>query len=242
MSRERRRSTDPRAAVREQREHQRRIRHKRRPCGALPAVPTGLVGEFITRGRTRHERLLLRARWDEVTQDDAGNPIKVDGYNLEVEFSDDLGATWERHSRHKIPAKADDDPNTWAQAIVHRIRKRPRYRYRFRVEAFKGECRSGYSAFTPALSPTDSDAPPAPTNVRIFDKGVDRVVIRWDPPTDPDDPEMLHEDVQHFAAEISKFSDFSVIYDRDRYITKSRVAFKVDDADAGDTFYGRAWS
>lgn len=216
------------------------LRPKRSPCGNPPATPTNLFGEFDrAEGGRGNAALRAKLRWDEVIKDTAGHSSRVDVYKLEVEYSADQ-VNWFLKNRYSIPAKDDTDPNEKVHKVIKGLHRKLWYRFRVLAVDVDG-CKSAWSSDYVIGNP-GPDEPPAPSNVRIFDRSVDRIVMPFALADDPDDSEEIHPDIDHCGAEISLSPNFSSIYDRDRHFKGERISFRIPKADRKQVFYGRLWT
>jgi len=219
-------------------------KRRKRPCRSLPAVPTGLVGSFDRAEGTRYNRIRMLCRWGEVHEDVAGRPITIRYYLLEWQYSAD-GDNWYDADRETVSAKQDDDENTKAHHIVRAGIKKD-LAYRFHVMAVdRAGCRSGWSEWENLGTPGPEE-PPAPSNVTIYAKSLNRVVVDWDAATETD-PDVLDQKVQHFQAALMKNTTdapttLASAYKFDRFVHGTRHSFRVPDLDEGDSFYGWARS
>jgi len=216
------------------------VRMKRRtflrsPCGLPPATPTGLIGDFDKVEAERHRRWRLRMRWTEVTDDTVGFPIQLRHYVVEVQYSAD-DATWYDAKRSIISAKFDDDAGTKATLIMRRIHPKLYYRFRVRAVARDG-CKSAWSTYLDAGNP-GTDEPPAPTAVKIK-RGHNGIRLRWTPTDDPADSELIHDDIDHYVAELHSDSAFTSLYDRKRLMTHHQCKFRVEGDEDSGPYYGR---
>lgn len=241
MSKEPRRSTDPRAAARSTSEHPRKVRHKKRPCGNPPAAPTGLSTTWQSTDAGRFDRIRGRLRWNEVTLDTGGLSTRIASYHGQIQHSKDQ-VSWSDPERFKVAAK-DQDADTTAHYVLKNVRKRLFYRWRVRAEDVDG-CKGAWSAYAPSSAgenPADPDAPPAPTNVTLTG-GTDRVVAEWDLAEDPDDtdPDVRTVDprITHVQYQLAKSGSFTPqdIVKKGRMGTKERVSLKVPE---GQTYWFR---
>ncbi len=216
----------------------RRARRRRRsPCDRPPARPTDLTGAFDRDegGRGAH-RIRATLRWNEVTTDTSGFPIRLRSYKVELEYSAD-GLNWFLRSRHAVPAKDDTDPGTKAHLVLRGFRARLQYRYRVQPVGRDG-CTGDWSDYFVLGSPGPEE-PPAPTNVRIHQQAVNRLVVDWDETPDPQDPDRRRDDQSWFLVHWSTSPAFSTIYRRDRKVHRTQASLKVPGADEGLTFYAR---
>lgn len=216
------------------------LRPKRSPCGNPPAKPMNLFGEFDrAEGGKGNAALRAKLRWGEVTTDTAGHSSRVEIYKAEIEYSADH-INWFLMDRLTIPAKEDTDPNDKVHRVIKGLHRQ--LWYRFRVRAIDvDQCKSQWSDWHEMGNP-GPDEPPAPSNVRVFDRSVDRIVVAFKLADDPDDADEIHPDIHHCGAEISLSSDFSTIYDRDRHFEGERISFRIPKADRDKVFYARAWT
>jgi hypothetical protein len=217
-------------------------RHKR-PCRSAPATPTGITLTFVERSprHSREERWDARVKWDAVTTDVAGRPLNIEAYQVKLRATDASG----------VPVQIDGvDHDFWRKRVDDDDRRvrfvnlpRPRHwYYQTQVRALNrihgGRCWSLWSGWTMPMKPF-TPTPPQPTDVTIFDRSTDRVVLDWTAPEDPDDADLIHVDVDFFQAQISKSPTFGSVYKFDKRIGGTRKAFKVHPDDIGDIFYGR---
>jgi hypothetical protein len=210
-------------------------RRAHRECKRPPTAPTGLVGEFdrAEGGRGGH-RIRARLRWNEVTTDLSGFPVRLSRYDVEVEYSAN-GVDWFQRSRHRVSAKDDTDPGTKAHLILRGLRGRLSYRWRVRAVARDG-CRSGWSDWLHMGQPTP-ETPPAPANVRIVAKDRhDRVRVEWDEVADDQDQLRRRDDQSWFVVEIATQPTFGTIYRRVRKVHGTHVSIRVDP---GQVYYAR---
>ena len=215
-------------------------RPRKSPCGNPPSIPTGLTGEFDrAEGGKGNAALRAKLRWDEVSTDTSGFSSRVRTYKLEVEYSANE-VNWFLKDRYSVPAKEDTDPNDHAHKVVKGLHRKLWYRYRVRAIDTDG-CKSDWSVYYDLGNP-GPDEPPAPSDVRIFDRGVDRIVMRFTLAEDPDDPDEIHPSIHHVGALIATDSDFAPVYDRDRNFVAERIAFKIPKKDHDEVFYGRVWT
>lgn len=216
----------------------RRARRRRRsPCDRPPARPTDLTGAFDRDegGRGAH-RIRATLRWNEVTTDTSGFPIRLRAYKVEVEYSAN-GTDWFLRSRHTVLAKDDQDPGTKAHLVIRGLRARLQYRYHVQPVGRDG-CKGEWSDYFVLGSPGPEE-PPAPTNVRIYQQATNRLVVDWDETPDPEDPDRRRDDQSWFIVHWSTSQSFSTIYRRDRKVHRTQASLKVPEADEGLTFYAR---
>lgn len=208
-----------------------------------PPTPTGLNITFDNKDRNRHNRWRAIVEWDEVLNWDVPGGDREDdmsAYSVQMEKSND-GASADGTKRwaRRVEAKSEDADTT--QHLIRHVIFR-RYYYRARVRSIDRFNRRGvWSAWTAWQQP-GSEGPPQPTNVKIFDNATNRVVTKWDAPTDPNDSEIIDVDIDHFQVQVSTSSTFATIYDFDRYHSSMKRAFKIAAADEGGTFYARVRS
>lgn len=215
-------------------------RRAKRPCRSAPSAPTGLVGEFDrAEGGRGASRIRARLRWTEVTTDVAARPIVVRSYLVEVEYSAN-GSDWFLRSRHTVSAKDDADPNTKAHLVIRGLNGKLQYRWRVRAVDRAG-CRSAFSDYDVLGSPGPEE-PPAPTNVTIFRRSTNRIVVDWEDTPDPDDPKRRRDDQDHFMVEWSTAQDFSTIYRRERRVTRTQASLRVPESQETTLFYARVYA
>lgn len=155
----------------------------------LPDAPTfGTTPiTFDHHGKGINDKIRLLFTFNEVTNftypgSPADTESEMDRYVIQIDRSDD-GITWDGapYLTHERPAK-DQDADTTVTAVFHHIHRR--FWYRCRVRSVDKFNRKGpWSSWSNAALPFDDTAPPSPLNVEIFDKGTDRIVLRWDDPT-----------------------------------------------------------
>ena len=78
------------------REHDesRKNRHRRRPCGGnTPSAPTGLAFSWETVEKGRHRRLAVMLDWNPVRTNTSGAESRMERYRVQLERSNDAGAT-----------------------------------------------------------------------------------------------------------------------------------------------------
>ena len=216
----------------------RRARRRRKsPCDRPPAQPTGLTGSFDrAEGGRGADRIRAQLRWDEVTTDTSGFPIRVRAYKVEVDYSAN-GVDWFLRSRHTVLAKDDEDPGTKAHLVLRGFRGRLQYRFRVRPVGRDG-CKGPWSAYLVLGSPGPEE-PPAPSNVRIFQRSTNRLVVDWDEAPDPEDPDRRRDDQSWFIVHWATTPDFAQVYRRERKVHRTQVSLRVPEADEGLTFYAR---
>jgi hypothetical protein len=231
--------------------HDRQKRHVKRPCAKGPADATNLSSGFDrAEGGHGAHRIELWGKWDEVTTDVYANTASIRHYKLHGEYSansTDVGTAdpgeengdWYPAFRHTIPAKEDSDDNGMVRFVEKDIKGKLFYRW-YVVAIDANGCRSAPAWITPGI--LNEETPPAPTNVRIFDKGTDRVVCDWEDTPDSTDNDRRRDDQSWFVVHWSTAVDFATIYARDRKVHKTRAALKVPDADKDETFYARAFA
>lgn len=215
-------------------------RRPKRPCRTRPATPTGLTGTWdrVEGGRGAH-RIRLRLRWDETHEDAVGRPLRVQAYKVEIEYSAN-GTDWFPHRRLISPAREDDDPNDKHHVVLRGFSGKLQYRYRVWAIDRRG-CRSLPSAYYLLGSPGPEE-PPAPTNVTIFRRSTNRIVVDWEDTPDPDDPKRRRDDQDHFMVEWSTAQDFSTIYRRERRVTRTQASLRVPESQETTLFYARVYA
>jgi hypothetical protein len=209
-----------------------------------PDTPSNLQLDFDKVEQVHHAKWRMRMQWDEVRNFDyPGTPADdepdLSKYVWQLQTSDDgvVGDDW---TRKGVIEANDDDADTYVRKAI--LIRNPRNWHRFRVRSVdRFNRRSAWSAWTSWQRP-NREVPPRPTDVTIFDASLDRVVLDWDAPDDPEDGDEIHPDIHHFQAQISTSSSFASIYKRDRFIAGERRAFKIPRADRDLTFYGRVRS
>jgi hypothetical protein len=179
-------------------------RHWKSPCDRPPIAPLNPVSSFDRVG-ARHLKIRLKMRWDEVHEDTSGFRLTLRNYVVVVEYSADQ-VNWFLDVRRNVSAKFDDDPGTQDHLIVKHLNKKFAYRWRVRAVALNG-CKSDWTAWQNMGTPGPEE-PPAPSNVVIFEKAHDKIILDWDPPLETLDDDILDEKVAHFAAQISRNSNF----------------------------------
>ncbi len=71
--------------------HNRRPRHRKRPCGNPPSVPTGVTYHFTAHEAKTHLNFTGLVSWDEVTQDIQGHPTRIKRYDVQIVACDSNG-------------------------------------------------------------------------------------------------------------------------------------------------------
>lgn len=241
MTRRDERQTDPITLLRASKAHRksRRNRHKRRPCGGnLPEAPTGLQITFDKTHKTRRRRWEGVVVWNEVTLNEAGASTQAERYIVQWQHSDD-GANPVGPTRRRVIAAKDEDSNTTASMVFRAAR---RYYYRARVRAVnKDGCRGAFSAWTAWQRP-GAEAPPAPTDVTIYEETKGAIGVVWDAPADPNDADLIDADIDHFQVQVATNVGFSALYHFDRRVNHMRFTVPVRRADQDLTFYARVRS
>lgn len=205
-----------------------------------PPAPGNLQLDFFSdRDKTTAARWYARVRGNEVTDWDApGGDIEedVNGYAVRVQTSFDGSVGHDRMDHFFKPARDEDADTVWS--ITFPIRHR-RYWKRAQARTIDRWQRKGdWGPWTSWQRPGQEE-PPNSTDVTIFDNSVDQVVIDWDPPPEPTNPNVIHVDVVYAQAQISKSPAFAPVFKFDRRIIQSRKSFFIPKADRGATFYGR---
>jgi hypothetical protein len=210
-----------------------------------PPVPSGLQLDFDKHGKARHARWRGKLQWNEVRNFDyAGTPAEdeqdLSRYQWQVEVSNDGVVGDDHRFGGTKEANDDDDAGTLVRAGFP-IRN-PKNWFRARVRSIDRFNRRGnWSDWTSWQRP-GNEAPPAPTEVTIYENAADRVVIDWTALEDPDDGDLIHVDIDYFQVQITKLPSFGTVYKWDKHVDGTRRAFKTAKADAGDIFYGRGRS
>lgn len=196
-----------------------------------PPTPTGLAWSFDRLHKTRWHRIRGILTWDEVGPFDYPGPDNDDhendvrGYGIEVQHSSDGGTTWVTPGRHFTKDAKDADNDTTKTLVIERVNKR--YVYRARVRSWDRFGRRGdWSSFTAAADPTDTDVPPAPTNLDV-DVNPHTLHATWDAPTDAkdsgatgtsNDDRQDDVDIAFFQVQVTDDTSFANILFRDRYV------------------------
>lgn len=231
--------------TRAQRQHDQEKKHRKHvlsPCDRPPIAPLNLAGSFDRNGAARYHRLRLKGHWDEVHTDTSGFRLELRHYQVQLEYSaQDTPGTWFEGERFLVPPKDDNEPNDTAHFVIKgSIVANLAYRWRVRAIA-RGGCKSDWSDWLD-MGDAGGENPPAPTNVKVYQGSIDRVVVDWDPTPDGDDDEVLDEKVAHYGCMISQHQDFRDIYKRDIFVHGTQRTFKVAEDDLGTQFFGRAWA
>ena len=205
-----------------------------------PPAPGNLQLDFFsTREKNSATRWIGRVRGNEVTDWDApggDHEEDVAAYIVQVQTSDDGIVGNDKMQHFYKPAKDEDADTVWHLTFLIRHR---RYWKRARAKTVDRWGRKGdWGSWTSWQRPGQEE-PPNSTAVTIFDNSVDQVIIDWDSPPDPADPDVIHIDVAYAQAQISKSPTFTPIFKKDLKILGSRRAFFIPKADRGATFYGR---
>lgn len=206
----------------------------------IPA-PVNVALDFDTKEKSRHVRYRCIVSWDEVTLPSC-DPTDVDYYVVQLWRWDPNTNSFmdtEPVRKKKVEAK-DEDAGNRAKAVFFPVRRKGWYKAR--VRAIVNHKRGLWSQFSPAGSPSDTTAPPTPINVTIYDKSTNRVVVDWDAPSDPDDPDLINEDIAYFQVQLHTNQSFTNLYRFDRYHHATKKSFRVKDGDLGGTYYARVRS
>lgn len=208
-----------------------------------PPAPFNVILDFFSDvDKSRDEKWRTRVRWDEVTFWDVpggDNEEDVARYAIRVQVSND-GAIGNDKMMHFIKEAKDNDADTTAQIVFH-VRHR-KWWYRASVRTIdKWNRRGDWSAWTAWQKPTQ-EAPPNPDDVTIHDNSLDSVVLDWDAPPEPANPDIIHIDVRYFQVQIASNPTFSPVHKFDREVHGERRRFHIKKADRGKTFYGRVRS
>jgi len=75
----------------EARKHDKKVRHKTRPCGNPPATPTGVVLTFHAVHDHRHIYFTGKVKWNEVTLDTEGHGTGVKDYEVQLRATNSGG-------------------------------------------------------------------------------------------------------------------------------------------------------
>lgn len=211
---------------------------------ALPPMPGGLSLDFDKVQKHRRQRWMGKLQWNEVVNFDypgsvADDEDDVDGYAWQIQISED-GVAGDDYKIGGRRLAKDADPDS---VVRQRFWVRnPKWWFRARVRCIDRFNRRGpWTDWTSWQRPTD-EAPPQPTNVRIFDRDNLRVPVEWDAPLDPTNGDLIHVDIDHFDAEWSTSSTFSTTYKKRRLISGQRSGIKVPKEDLGPFFYARVRS
>lgn len=218
-----------------------------------PPTPGNVTLAFDNKVRHRHLRFRAIVRCDEVPPFDYPGGDKnndVVWYQFQIERTDSAGTPiltddLKRVRRKKLVPWEDeaDDENNVAKATFFPIRKRHYWRARVRsIDRFgrKGD----WSLWTAHGTPSDSDAPPAPTSVTLTVRQR-HFIAEVTLPTDPDDPEPdsglkdPHPDIAFWQCQVATDSFFTNVIRSDRKVLGDRKQFKANKP--GDaTYYARA--
>jgi len=233
---------NPSRAERQRDSEKKHRRHVLSPCDRPPETPTNLHAHFDRLGVRRYHRWRALFRWDEVHEDTSGFQVGIRHYQMELEYSaQDAPGTWFDAERYMVPPKDDNEPNDKVHFVVKgSIVSNVAYRFRVRAIA-SGGCKSAWSAYYDLGDP-GGDNPPAPTNVKLYQHAIDRVVVDWDHAPDLDDDEILDERIAHYGCMISQHQDFRDFYKRDIFVHGTQRTFKVAEEDLGTQFFARAWT
>lgn len=204
------------------------------PCNRPPATPTGLVAVWDRdEGGRGSARIRARVRWQEVHTDISGFAIRIDRYDLEVQYSAD-SVNWFLRSRHRVSAKDDVDPNDKAHIILRGFKGR--LYYRCRVRAVRGDCKSEWSDWVVLGQPVPEN-PPAPSRVKIIPKQhPDRVRLEWDEVPDDNDALRRTDNQDWFIVEVATDSSFTNLVKRLRKVHTTHISVRVQ---RNQVYYGR---
>lgn len=184
--------------------------------------------------------------WDEVVNFDyPGTPADdeedVSRYALQFQSSLDGGTTVLRTRKFEKEAK-DEDGDTRVEKAIKAIDSKKWYRARVRtIDRYNR--RGTWSSWTTWEKP-GQDVPSTPLNVSIHEGTKDGVVLKWDPPLESSNENVIDEELEHFQAQIATSSAFgpSVIYAWDKRITSSQKRFHIKLEDQDAAYYGRVRS
>lgn len=135
----------------------------------------------------KHHKLRARVTWFEVTNFDypgspADDETDVSAYAVELATSTDGINEVSTNYRSKHKVAKDSDADATATAVFGNVHRRYWYRARVRtIDRFNR--RSDWSNWSAWILPFDDQAPPKPIAVKIYDKGIDRVILDWTAPT-----------------------------------------------------------
>lgn len=207
--------------------------------GAVP-TPTGVTLLFDTFERGRHDRYRAVVVWNEITNwDIPGGDHNDDMAAYEVELQSGTNTyppgpttNWNdatNPKRSRVKSAKDSDTDTTAQTAFKNIH--PHYYYRVRVRAIdrfnrRGNWSNWAPNDSPGVTPSDSGAPPVPTNVDL-NMNSHQARITWDEQIDASTG-ILHQDVAFFRVQMSKNSGFSTINYKDDFVTTQHKVFKLD--------------
>ena len=151
--------------------------------GALegPPAPTGVELTFDRVEGAKGNPWRARARCNTAAEWDVtdGDPVEVEGYNVQLGVAKDDTGTDVLNVRRGITVPHDPD-ETYARYEFGNIRGRRGYRVRFRAFAL-GRV-GAWSSWTTWDSP--NGAPAAPTDVECEERTPRDVLVTWEPPTD----------------------------------------------------------
>ena len=166
----------------------------------------------------------------------------INHYVVQAQVRNQANTAWKDLGRQTLVEPASGDADDTLKAVFKGI---PRGRsFRARARAIDNlSAKSIWSSWTSAPA-TDSSAPPAPSNVEVFeDKKA--VIVDWDAPTDPNDSEGADPEVKEYQVQIHTSTSFPAFASapkrhKDRSVLGTKKRF--NDVSLANTYYARVRS
>lgn len=183
-------------------------RSRKSPCGRPPAIPTGVRVSFHVKEAKNELEYSTIVRWNEVTDDIHGFPVRSARYYVQLRPTDQDGvpkrwsetndAAWEewteasgapgesaRQLIHKrtVDKPKDADPDDWGHVSFGATVRPKTWYYQARVRAEDTEgCKGDWSAWSEPRNAlqvgASNPSPPIPTGIALSFSSIERE--RWD--------------------------------------------------------------
>lgn len=192
----------------------------------IPPTPTGVALNFDRMESAKHNPWRVIVSWDEINNWDVpgGDGVEdIARYAIQLRRTDSGGTELSANYRQKTKEAKDNDADTTAKVTFRGVKKKAYYQARVRA-IDKYNRRGLWSSWSAVGQAADAILPPVPTNV-VAQAGIERIIVEWDAPVDPDDSELPHEDVAYFQVQAHKNGGFSNLFKKDTFVSGERKDF-----------------